>query len=84
MIEKRSAIFVDEAAQVGLDILPYCGGFFISIPTTNSAAAVEKLMEKQIYTLPLQKGVRIATCATPLAQLPGLAKMVKEAIDNTK
>ena len=84
LIEKRSAIFVDEAAQVGLDILPYCGGFFISIPTTNSAAAVDKLMEKQIYTLPLQKGVRIATCATPLAQLPGLAKMVKEAIDNTK
>ena len=81
LIEKRSAIFVNEAAQVGLEILPYCGGFFISIPTTNSAAAVDKLMEKQIYTLPLEKGLRVATCATPLAQLPGLAKIIKEVLE---
>jgi hypothetical protein len=38
-------------------------------------------MEKQIYTLPLEKGLRVATCATPLAQLPGLAKIIKEVLE---
>lgn len=80
LIEQRSAIFVDEAKEIGLEILPYCGGFFISIPAPNAGDAVEKLIQKEIYTLPLPKGVRIATCAIPLAQVPGLAKQIKEAI----
>ena len=84
LVEDRSSIFVNEAAEIGLDILPYCGGFFISIPTENSNAAIDKLMEKEVYGLPLQKGVRIATCAVPLIQMKGLAKMVKEAIDSSK
>jgi len=80
LVEKRSAIFVDEAAAIGLEILPYCGGFFVSIPTTDSTAVIDKLMEKEIYGLPLPKGVRIATCAVPLVQMKGLAKAVQDAI----
>lgn len=80
LVEQRSAIFVEEAAQIGLDILPYFGGFFVSIPTTNSNGVIDVLMEKEIYGLPLPKGVRIATCAIPLAQMKGLAQAVKDAI----
>ena len=84
LIEQRSHIFVDEAAEVGLEILPYRGGFFVSIPTDHAMKATEYLMEKQIYTLPLPKGVRVATCAVSSKQMPGLAKMVKEAIELSK
>jgi Aspartate/tyrosine/aromatic aminotransferase len=84
LVEKRSAIFVDEAAAIGLEILPYCGGFFVSIPTTDSTAVIDKLMEKEIYGLPLPKGVRIATCAIPVVQMKGLAKAVQDAIYATR
>lgn len=84
LVEERSQIFVKEAAEIGLEILPYCGGFFLSIPTEYSNQAIDKLMEKEIYGLPLQKGVRIASCAVPLVQMKGLAQAVKDAIDASK
>lgn len=84
LVEQRSQIFVKEAAEIGLEILPYRGGFFLSIPTEHSNQAIDYLMAKDIYGLPLPKGVRIASCAVPLAQMKGLAQVVKDAIDASK
>lgn len=72
-------IFVKEAAEVGLDILPYHGGFFITVPTENPKAAAEKLTKDNIFIVPLKKGLRFAVCALPTAQIPGLATKTKAA-----
>lgn len=79
LILKRADIFVKEAAEVGLDILPYHGGFFITVPTENPKAAAEKLTKDNIFIVPLKKGLRFAVCALPTAQIPGLATKTKAA-----
>ena len=77
MLEKRAAIFVEEAKEVGLNILPYKSGFFITLPAKNSAELAEKLAEDNVFVIPLAKAVRFAISAVPTFQVPGLAKRVK-------
>lgn len=82
LVVKRAGVFVEEAKAVGLEILPYCGGFFVSVPAENADAASMYLREKySVYIAALEKGIRIAVCSLPVAQVEGLAAKVKEAID---
>jgi aromatic-amino-acid transaminase len=83
MIAKRAAIFEDEASKIKLDVLPYCGGFFITVPTTKPDTACVYLQKKNIFLVPLSKGIRIAVCSVPTKQVKGLARQVVEAIKNT-
>ena len=78
MLEKRAAIFVKEAGEVGLNILPYKSGFFITLPAKDSAGLAEKLAEDNIFVIPLAKAIRFAISAVPTFQVPGLAKRVKD------
>ena len=79
LLRKRADFFVKEAQEVGLKMLPYYGGFFITLPCGNSKAVVEKLTEKHVYLVAMSNGVRLAICAVPLRQIPGLAAIIKEA-----
>ena len=81
MIKNRADIFTREAKEVGLDMLPYIAGFFLSMPSNNSTAVCEKLKEDLVFAVPLTKGVRIAVCAVPEYQIRGLAAKVKKAFD---
>ncbi|MCR4443373.1 MAG: aminotransferase class I/II-fold pyridoxal phosphate-dependent enzyme [Peptococcaceae bacterium] len=80
LLLKRAGIFVEEAREVGLPILPYHGGFFISVPVENSKAIAEKLMAENIFFVPLKKGLRIAVCGLPVYKIPGLAAKTKAAL----
>jgi len=79
LLRKRADIFTKEAKEVGLKMLPYFGGFFITLPHKNPKAVCEKLMEKHIYLVAMSNGVRLAICAIPMGQAPGLAASIKEA-----
>jgi aspartate/tyrosine/aromatic aminotransferase len=72
-----------EAKEVGLKALSYQGGFFITIPHGNAKAVCAKLMEKHIYLVAMANGIRLAICAVPLRQVPGLAASIKLALDET-
>jgi aromatic-amino-acid transaminase len=80
LVSDRAAIFVKEAAAVDLKILPYFGGFFITIPTKDPKALLEKLEAKGIFLVPMGKGVRLAVCAVPKTKIPGLAARIKEEL----
>ena len=82
IVEERAAIFMNEAATCGLTALPYTGGFFISVPTTNAKAVCEKLHEDLIYAVPLKLGVRVAACSVPAAKMRGMAAKMKAALNN--
>ena len=60
-------------------MLPYFGGFFIALPHNNAKAVCAELMEKHIYMVAMANGVRMAVCAVPMGQIPGLAASIKEA-----
>ncbi|MEA4891271.1 MAG: aminotransferase class I/II-fold pyridoxal phosphate-dependent enzyme [Peptococcaceae bacterium] len=76
---ERADIFVREAKKESLRILPYYGGFFITIPAKDPKAVCAKLEEEKIYLVPMSKGVRLAVCAVPKAKMPGLAARIKAA-----
>ena len=75
----RADIFTQEAKEAGLKMLPYYGGFFITIPHPNAKAVCARLMEKHIYLVAMSNGIRLAVCAVPVSQLPGLAAEIKAA-----
>ena len=81
MIKKRADIFSKEAKEVGLEMVPYVAGFFISINAKDSAKVCEELKKDLIFAVPLAKGVRIAVCSVPLKKMQGLAAKVKKAFD---
>ncbi len=81
LLSKRGEIFVEEAEECGLEILPYKSGFFITLPNC-SKEVFEKLMENDIYTIPLPGDlVRFAVSSIPTHNVYGLAKRVKEIKD---
>ena len=78
LIEKRAQIFLEEAKEVELRILPYKAGFFITVPAKDTVGLSQKLIERKIYTIPLNDGLRFAISAVPTGKISGLAKAVKE------
>ncbi|MGI6587410.1 MAG: aminotransferase class I/II-fold pyridoxal phosphate-dependent enzyme [Peptococcia bacterium] len=80
LLLKRATLFLQEAAEVDLQLMPYQSGFFITVPTTNARTVVERLMQEQIYAVPLKRGVRIAICGVPTYKIPGMATKIKETL----
>lgn len=85
LIKERAEIFVSEAKECGLEILPYVSGFFLTIPTGKYTSKVEELLEKNhIYTVVLDEGIRIAVCSVTKKKIRGLAKRIKDIYEEAK
>jgi len=80
LIRKRADIFMSEAQAVGLHMLPYIAGFFITIPAKNPDAICEKLHDDNIFAVPLANGIRIAVCAVTSAKITGMASKIARAM----
>ena len=80
LIEDRASIFMEESKECGLPVLPYSGGFFITIPTDKAKAVCDELFKENIYVIPLAKGVRVAVCGIPKRQVKGLATTMAKAM----
>ena len=70
-----------DAAECGLEALPYNGGFFLSVPTKNSTKVCDRLHEDLIFAVPLKLGIRIAACSMSMKKIDGVAKKIKNALD---
>ena len=80
MIKARADVFVKEAKECGLPMIPYIAGFFLSVPCDNSQAVCDILHKDHIYLVPLAAGVRIALCSIPLQKIPGIAAKLNDAL----
>ena len=83
MLKKRSDLFLSQARQAGLAVLPYQEGFFISLPLSGRKAeqCIEALEAAHIYCVPFGKAIRIAICSLTLTQIDGLAFRIREVLD---
>lgn len=84
LLKERGEIFYNEAKEVGLDIYPYKEGFFLTLRMHDNLereAVLEELFKENIFTVPFDKGLRIAVCSVPKRQLYGLAKRIKTVYD---
>lgn len=80
LIAKRAELFMQEADSANMNVLPYRGGFFITVPTETPEVVCEYLSERNIFMVPLSGGVRIAVCSIPKNQIKGLAAKVNKAL----
>lgn len=81
LLKSRAAIFLKEAIEAQLAIFPYRGGYFVTLPHPNPKKAFQDLIDAEIYSIPLAKGIRIAVCALPLEHISGLAHKIKQAFN---
>ncbi len=83
LLKERSDIFVNEASEVGLKHYPYKEGFFITLAVDNKTRDVfhEKMMENNIFTVKVNKGIRVAICSLSVEKTRGLAKKMKDILD---
>ena len=81
MVKRRADVFVAEARECGLKIVPYKGGFFIAIPADNPAAVCRKLHDDLVFAVPLKLGIRVAACSTSFEKMHGLAEKIFRAMN---
>ena len=80
LVKRRADIFVKEAQQCGLKIVPYSGGFFIAVPSDNPIAVCQKLHDDLIFAVPLKLGIRVAACSVSTKKIKGVADKIKFAM----
>ena len=80
VLQDRSSLFKQEAQECGLDIYPYKEGFFITLRVKDNEEGKKlhaALMRKHIYTVLVNKGIRVGICALPLEKVRGLAQKIR-------
>lgn len=81
LMKQRSDIFLQEAKECGLDVYPYKEGFFVTLRIPDNEFKKkfhEEMMKEHIYTVQVNKGIRVAVCSLPLSKAKGLAKKMKD------
>lgn len=84
MLQKRADVFVKASEEAGLNILPYMDGFFISIPCKNAKAISDKLIEENLFLVPLKNGLRFAVCAVSEEKCKISPAIIKKVMDEIK
>ena len=80
IIRARADIFMLEAKEEKLKILPYVAGFFLSVPVRQPVEICEELQKDNVFAVPLGKGIRIAVCAVSSQKMAGMAGKFSRAI----
>lgn len=86
LLKERSEIFRNEADAAGLAYYPYREGFFVTLSMDNDLRDRyhEALMENNIFTVKVNKGIRVAICSMPVSKVKGLAGYMKEILDKVQ
>ena len=75
LIKTRSEIFIQEANDCDLPYYPYKEGFFVTLKVDNAIKQKyhDVLMENNIFTVQVNKGIRVAVCSLPVEKAKGLS-----------
>jgi len=86
MLNKRAELFIKQAEDCSLPVYPYKDGFFVTVKVDNETRDQyhEALLNKDIYTIKVNKGIRVALCSLSLDKCNNLAYKLKEILDNIK
>ena len=81
MLLSRGRAFEEEAAECGLEIVPFSAGFFVTVPFSEPDRLCEKLNEKNVFLIPLDRGVRVSVAASSEEKCRRLPALIKAAMD---
>jgi len=79
-IIKRGQLFLSQAREVGLPLIPYVNGFYVIVKCDNSHHAYETLAKKHIFAVPVDQGIRVALCSLRLKDIDGLPARMKQLL----
>ena len=80
MLLARGRAFEEEAKKCGLEIVPFSAGFFVTVPCSDPDVLCEKLNKKNVFLIPLDKGVRVSVASSSEAKCRRLPAMIKAAM----
>lgn len=80
MLMRRGRAFEEKAAEVGLPVVPFRAGFFISIPCDNPDLVCAKLAKKSAFVVPMNKGVRVSVASISEEKCRLLPALIKEVL----
>ncbi|WP_432204974.1 pyridoxal phosphate-dependent aminotransferase [Cetobacterium somerae] len=82
LLQERANIFLKEALEIDLKILPYKSGFFITIPFKkgDEEKIEKKLKEENIFAIIIPGAIRVAICSIPKYKIYNLASKIKKVI----
>lgn len=86
MLAKRGEIFISEANELNLPIYPYKEGFFVTVKLSKDEAAKlqEELKKKNVFTILVGGGIRIALCSLTQKKVKGLAAIIDETLNEMR
>ena len=76
----RGRAFAEEASKEGLKIVPFTGGFFVTVPCEDPDALCDKLAEQDVYLIPVAGGARVSVAACPEDKARHIPKIIKELL----
>lgn len=85
-LKNRFDAFINASKECGLNYLQTTIGFFITIQIDNDILDkyVEALINKDVYVVKLDNGIRIAICSLNINQCKQLPIILKETLDEVK
>lgn len=84
MLLARGRAFNEEADKVGLKILPFRAGFFVTIPCKNPDALCQALEKKGAFLVPINGGVRVSIASITETECRKLPAIIKEGMRDIK
>lgn len=81
MLLARGRAFEKSAAECGLEIVPFRAGFFVTVPCDDPDRLCEKLNEKNVFLIPLDRGVRVSVASSSEDKCRRLPAIIKEAME---
>ena len=80
MLQKRGDAFSEESEKVGLEILPFKAGFFVTIPCSDPEELCVKLEQKGVFLIPISGGVRVSIASINECTCRRLPAIINEAL----
>ncbi len=80
MLHRRGKAFEEEAAKVGLKMVPFDSGFFASVPYADPDTLAAKLQEYDVFLIPFAKGIRVSLAGISEAACRKIPALIVKAM----
>lgn len=84
LLRKRGDAFLENACAQNLPVTNYKDGFFVSVKCQDPHALCERLIADNLFTVPLNHGIRLALCAISENKCRLAPKLIRKALDEMK
>lgn len=81
LAERANAVDTALIAE-GLAGAAWDGGFFVTLPTPDSAAASSRLMQEGVFVVPIPEAVRVGICGLRASDAPRFAAAMRVSLGN--